>query len=271
MNAETANRHYVLGDSRDELARLEQQAALFSEETDETLRRAGVGPGMRVLDLGCGVGDVSLAASRLVGEHGFVLGIDRSTEAVTTARRRMAGLGIGWVEFREADVFDLAVDGFDAVIGRFILMHLPEPAEVLRRVCRRVKPGGSVAFIEMDISSTSISPPMPLFDRCLRVVIDVYNKAGMVPDMGSRLYATFRQAGLSPALNGSCKVEGGPESKAFDYLARTVKSLLPSIKEHRLYADEFEPDSLAERLIAEARRADYCVAYPRLIGAWSRV
>jgi cyclopropane fatty-acyl-phospholipid synthase-like methyltransferase len=52
----------VLGHSAGELARLERQAEIFAEITENILRRAGIGRGMRILDIGCGVGDVSLAS-----------------------------------------------------------------------------------------------------------------------------------------------------------------------------------------------------------------
>ena len=56
---------YILGHDADELDRLIAQARFFGDLTEEVLRRAGVGPGMRVLDLGCGTGDVSFLAARL--------------------------------------------------------------------------------------------------------------------------------------------------------------------------------------------------------------
>ena len=60
---------YPLGYSEVEARRLEQQAALYKELTEDVLRRAGLCAGMRVLDVGCGVGDVSLLAAELVGER----------------------------------------------------------------------------------------------------------------------------------------------------------------------------------------------------------
>src|SRR6202007_1153318 len=87
---------YPLGYSESEFRRLERMAAFFRDLTEEVLRRAGVAPGMHVLDVGCGVGDVSLLAGTLVGPTGAVLGIDRSAEAVDTARRRAAAAGQAW-------------------------------------------------------------------------------------------------------------------------------------------------------------------------------
>jgi SAM-dependent methyltransferase len=81
---------YILGHDRDELDRLIDQARFFGDLTEEVLRRAGMEPGMRVLDVGCGTGDVLFLATRLVGPTGAVLGVDRSAAAVAVASRAVA-------------------------------------------------------------------------------------------------------------------------------------------------------------------------------------
>src|SRR5688572_24966472 len=73
---------YVLGHSDQELARLERQAEIFSVESRDWLRRAGLKTGMRVLDVGCGVGDVSIIAAEMVGSTGSVTGIDKAAIAL---------------------------------------------------------------------------------------------------------------------------------------------------------------------------------------------
>jgi hypothetical protein len=70
--------NYPLGYSQTEAQRLADQAAFLEDLTEDLLRRAGLCSGMRVLDVGCGVGDVSFLAARLVGEDGVVLGVDRA-------------------------------------------------------------------------------------------------------------------------------------------------------------------------------------------------
>lgn len=272
MNELAAARAYMLGDTDHELARLVRQAAIFSEATEDILRRAGIGPGMRVLDVGCGVGDVSLIAAALVGPSGLVVGVDRSAVALDTARQRMMRAGIGNVRFEEANIDDLADGAFDAVIGRFILMHLPDPTASLLRLVRTLRPGGVLAFVEMDIGVANAVPRSDLFSRCLNLITTVYRKGGMEPDMGSRLYASFRAAGLAPLINGSCRVEAGPDAVAYDYLADSLRSLLPSIVEHGLAtAAEIDIDTLCERLRAESLARDLCFIFPLIVGAWARV
>ena len=125
MQVRSSTRAYVLGHSELELQRLERQGDIFAEETEATLRFAGLKPGDRVLDVGCGVGDVSLIAARIVGPTGVVLGIDRAEGALDYARRRAEAIGYDWVSFETDDLNDLdARETYDALTGRFILMYL---------------------------------------------------------------------------------------------------------------------------------------------------
>src|SRR5579885_1480491 len=95
LNSETANPkvEYALGHSSRELDRLSFQGTVLAPFTRQFLVEAGVEPGMRVLDVGSGSGDVSLLAADLVGAKGYVLGVDRSLAAVERARARASDLG----------------------------------------------------------------------------------------------------------------------------------------------------------------------------------
>jgi 2-polyprenyl-3-methyl-5-hydroxy-6-metoxy-1,4-benzoquinol methylase len=105
-----------------------------------------------VLDVGCGAGDVSLLAAKLVGEEGSVLGVDSNADALELAQARAEASGLAQVSFQAADIHELAdTRQFDAIVGRLILEHVPEPAAVLRRLLSRLREGGLVAFQEYDV------------------------------------------------------------------------------------------------------------------------
>ena len=80
------NQAYVLGHSDQELARLNEQARIVEPITRRFFREAGLVPGMRVLDVGSGAGDVSFLAADLVGHSGAIVGVDRSSAAVAATR-----------------------------------------------------------------------------------------------------------------------------------------------------------------------------------------
>ena len=169
---------YILGHDRDELDRLIDQARFFGDLTEEVLRRAGVGPGMRVLDVGCGTGDVSFLAARLVGPTGAVLGVDRSAEAVAVAERRARDAGLGNVSFVVQELSEVTVTApVDALVGRLVLMYLDDPAAALGRLLEAVRPGGVVAFQEMDMGAVVCEPDCALFTTSGDRIVQTFARA----------------------------------------------------------------------------------------------
>src|SRR5215472_5509014 len=140
---------YPLGHTDAEHERLIRQAASVAPTTERFFREAGVGPGQRVLDIGSGVGDVAMLVARLVGFSGEVVGIERDPKSIAKARARVTEAGLHNVSFKESDVGEIP-DGkpFDAAVGRFILMYLPDPVAALRSISRLVRPGGVIVFQE---------------------------------------------------------------------------------------------------------------------------
>ena len=126
---------YAFTDRAHEQQRLASQAELLDPLTERVFRAAGLGNGMRVLELGSGAGDVAMLAARLVGREGEVVGVERDPEAVASATARVAQAGLSNIRFIQGDAqtLDGIADGFDAAVGRLILMYLPDPAAALRR------------------------------------------------------------------------------------------------------------------------------------------
>src|SRR6185503_17247830 len=119
---------YPLGRSCDETQRLQQQSRFYDPFTLRLFRDAGISDGMKVLDAGCGAGDVSLIAANLVGSTGTVVGVDQDPNVIETARKRSRDAGLENVTFVEGDICSAQLESdFDAVVGRLILMYLPQP------------------------------------------------------------------------------------------------------------------------------------------------
>ena len=264
---------YVFGYTEAELQRLIRQSAFYAEFTEEILRSAGIGQGMRVLDVGCGVGDVSFLAARLVGPSGVVVGVDASQEALALARRRASADHLRHVTFLEGNLANMDLsDSFDAVIGRFVLMFLPDPSAAVRKLTRHLRNGGIVAFQEMDISAARSMPDMPLYERCGEWIRTTFQRAHVDVQMGPKLYATFRRAGLpGPQMKLHARIEAGPESPAYEYLADIVSSLLPMMERFGVAtAAAVGFETLATRLREEATGQDGVMILPSLVGAWTR-
>jgi ubiquinone/menaquinone biosynthesis C-methylase UbiE len=262
---------YVLGHSDQELARLERQGRIFGAETGYLLGRAGLWPGMNVLDVGCGVGDVALAVAEIVGAEGSVLGIDRSEEALSLARARAARAGHRHLRFEKADLYSFNPETrFNAVVGRFILMHVPDAVGALRWLERSLLPGATIAFIEMDIDQAGSLPNLTLLAQCRDWIATTYRRVGVEPNMGSALYAAFRAAGLHPSLAAATRIESSGESPVYEFAAQTLRSLLPKMEELGIAtAADVGIDTLASRLRDEAAAGDHCIMMPRLVAAWA--
>jgi 2-polyprenyl-3-methyl-5-hydroxy-6-metoxy-1,4-benzoquinol methylase len=184
MDPVQASPQYVLGHSESELQRLLNQSRFYGELTEDVFKRAGVAPGMHILDAGCGAGDVSFLAASIVGPAGSVLGVDRSGESIRLARQRTESAGLSNVKFMEADLTTLVLaENFDALVGRFVLLYLKNPSSILRRLSGFVRPGGLVVFQEMDMTAERAEPPVPTHGALVGTVAVVYYVIRSLPEV----------------------------------------------------------------------------------------
>jgi ubiquinone/menaquinone biosynthesis C-methylase UbiE len=225
---------YVLGRTPEEYARLSLQARIVRPYTERYFRAAGLGPGMRVLELGSGVGEVAVIAADLVGADGHVHGVDVDAQALVYARRRIAQHGCAaTVTFEAASIDEYqTTDQFDALVGRYVLLYLPDPVAAIRRLLSNVKPGGIVVFHDVDFSDPQPShPPCALWDQGYQLVREAFERAGTPLTFGTRLGDTFVRAGLPfPALVSEGGIGGGPGSPLYAWLATVVTSVAPRLK-----------------------------------------
>jgi ubiquinone/menaquinone biosynthesis C-methylase UbiE len=120
---------YVLGHSDGEIERLKAQARLIDPITKRIFQEAGIVPGMRVLDVGSGPGDVAFLVADMVGETGEVVGVDRVPAAIDAARARASTRSLRNIDFQTGDPAEMTFSRpFDAVIGRYVLQFQKRPA-----------------------------------------------------------------------------------------------------------------------------------------------
>ena len=265
---------YVLGEGEAETRRLIRQGRSHNPSTRRLLQEAGLGEGMRVLDAGSGAGDVALLAAELVGPEGSVLGVDRNPLVLAAARGRAREAGLDNVTFLEGDLGSPELgEGFDAVVGRFVLQHHPEPILALRSLAARARPGGIVAFQEMNLRPESLQlyPPTPLWEQYWGWSRALFRFGGEA-EMGYKLHRTFLTAGLpEPEMRLEAAVGGGLRWEGYEDAAETLRSLLPIIVKLGIVTEEeVEIETLAERLRGETVAADGIVKAPEVVGAWAR-
>jgi ubiquinone/menaquinone biosynthesis C-methylase UbiE len=264
-------------DRAEEERRLIALGGLSQPNTERVFREAGLGRGMRVLDLGSGAGDVALLVARLVGPQGSVLGVERSAEAVARAQRRIAQAGCDNVSFVQGDVsalddvLDVADSSFDAVVGRAILMYLPDPATALRASAQRLRPGGLLCFREPDMTYEWVAPPSPLWDQVRAWFLQTANRIGFNPRMALQLPRALREAGLPhPELRLDAVIAQGPNAPVY-FWADFIRGLVPVMEKLGVATTaEVDAPTLAERLTTETEAHDGIVLCPLIVSAWTR-
>jgi len=263
---------YALGYTDAEQARLIRQATLNAPHTERLFREAGIGPGHRVLDLGSGMGDVSMLVAGLVGASGEVVGIERDATSIERAQARVAAAGLRNVSFLNVDVNNIVTDRpFDAVVGRFILMFLPDPIFVLRSVSRLVRPGGVLAFQEPSwIPMLALGDRLPLWSCVLRSIHETILRSGANPEMGLALYSIFQEIGL-PAPRMHLEIPLGSDVDFVRVISDLLCSLRPLAEQHNVSLQELGGlDTLPDRICAEIAAANSVVSIVPLVGVWSR-
>ena len=262
---------YPLGHTDAEHERLIRQAARVAPTTERFFREAGLGPGQRVLDIGSGVGVVAMLVARLVGPSGEVVAIERDPKSIAKARARVTEAGFGNVRFNESDVGEIPEGKpFDAAVGRFILMYLPDPVAVLRAISRLVRPGGVIVFQEPYwIPVLTHLAPLPLWFATASL-IDQTMRASANNEMGAELYHTFVEAGLSePTVRMELPL--GKEPYLAQWYCDILCSLRPQMEHLHLSIESLGSlNTLVQRLQAEVTESKSLACWFASVGAWCR-
>lgn len=272
MSNQNRDAEYTMGRTKSETDRLIEQSVLYDDVTRRFLLRSGISQGMKVLDVGSGAGDVSLTLAEYVGSEGTVIGVDLNAEILETAKTRADAAGYDNIEFIAGDTRTLELpNDFDAVVGRLVLMYMADPADALKHLATHLKPGGIVAFQEVDFSpyTVAVHQDTPLINNLIEWGRTAFEKSGAHINMGMDLYKAFTDAGLpEPKLHFEAPM-GGPEDwPGYEYLANSFRSILPLIEAYEIAtADEVDVDTLAARIQAEVTTSKRPIMLPPHITA----
>ena len=190
---------YVLGTAQGEIERLGLQHRVWRERMLGAFRRAGIGPGMRVIDVGAGPGYASLDLAGIVGPAGSVLALERSPNFAAHLREALAGAGLANIEVREQDVAAESCGEAiaDASWCRWVLSFVADPQASVRNIARALKPGGTALFHEYaDYEAWRMMPPSPEQERFRGLVVQSWRDAGGEPDVALHLPDWLETEGL---------------------------------------------------------------------------
>ena len=227
---------YVHGYGEPEAGRLEDQARTLEALLHDDTR---IAPGSVVLEAGCGTGAQTIAVARR--NPGIrITAIDLSAASLALARERMAAAGLGDVDFHQADLLALpfAPASFDHLLLCFVLEHLTEPVEALRRLRPLLRPGGRVTVIEGDHGSVLMHPDSAAARAAIDCQVILQRQAGGDADIGRRLYPLLVEAGFA-AVRVSPRmvyVDGSRPDLAEGFTRRTFTAMIEGVREPAIAA-----------------------------------
>lgn len=204
--------HYIHGNSPEEQERLSVLNELLNTRSIEKLE---IQPDWKILDVGSGLGQFTRAMARRLGGTGKVIGIERDSAQLATARLLAEHDGeAGLVEFRQGDAMDFPLqagemNSFDLVHTRFLLEHVPHPQEIILQMVSAAKPGGQIVVLDDEHSIFRAYPEPPGLSVLWEAYIRSFDRLGNDPLVGRRLAWMLHQAGLKDITNdvvffGSC-------------------------------------------------------------------
>jgi ubiquinone/menaquinone biosynthesis C-methylase UbiE len=207
---------YVIRGGREGYERLKLLARARWPDTSDLFDRVGIRPGMRCLDVGCGGGEVTFEIARLVGPEGTVVGIDIDEVKLDLGRAAAAETWLTNVEFRVANVNEWsAPDTYDLVFCRFLLQHLSQPVDLLKRMWAAVRVGGALVVEDADFFGLFCEPANDGFEFYARIYPRVLALHGGDAATGRKLYRFFVEAAIpEPQLKLVQRADASGEAKS---------------------------------------------------------
>jgi len=260
---------YVIRGGRRGYERLRVLARTWLPTTSALLDRAGLGPGMSCLDLGCGGGDVTLELARRAGPGGRVTGVDMDEVKLGLARQAAVAQGLSNVDFRALDVYAWAEPGaYDLVYCRFLLQHLRRPVAVLRTMWEAVREGGAIVVEDADFEGSFCDPPNQGFAFWVEAYQRVLERHGGDPLIGRKLHCYFREAGIpAPELTVVQRVDLAGEARMLPH--STVEATAEAIIGEGIASADQVRAALASLAQFAADTGSVCGS-PRIFQAWAR-
>ena len=259
---------YVLATGQAAANRLRILHDVYGPGARRVLLDAGIKPGMRVADLGCGVGMTTALLAALVGPTGEVVGVDLSAAQLAQAQELMPS-EFSNVKFVEASATDtgLPYGSFDLVYSRFLLIHLVEPVAALREMHRLLKPGGILVCEDGDLTTAGSEPT-----TALNMFADLFGrlgpKWGVDYTLGRRLFQLVSAENFSDVeITYNQPVVARGEQKRLAELS--VAEAGPSFVNAGLITEQALEQTLAEMLRA-AEDESVLAVMPRMSQVWAR-
>ncbi len=194
----TAPNNYIIEGGKEGKKRLDVMAEILNTDTLKLITGNEDLSGKSFLDLGCGGGNLALEVAGLVGENGHVTAIDFDAEIIRLAQADADRKAISNITFKAANAYEIDFNNeFDIVYSRFLLSHLQEPALVINKMLRALKPGGRIIIEDIDFSGHYCYPACEAFDLYVQYFTAAARNNEQDPHIGLSLFQLFQDAGVA--------------------------------------------------------------------------
>ena len=260
--------HYLIRGGIQGRERMRVVGRVMRPATLALLGRAGVGSGMRCLDVGCGAGEVTFDLASVVGLTGHVVGVDLDPTKIELGRGDALQAGVTNVELRVADVADgLGEEEYDVVYSRFLLTHLRHPETAVAAMVGALRSGGRLVVEDIDYRGSFAHPPSATFDRYEEIYELTAQANGGDPFIGARLPALVSAAGCV-RVEATIAQTAGLEGDVKLLPALTLENIKATAGRHGV-AEADEVDRIVDTLYEIARDPTAYVANPRIVQVWA--
>lgn len=260
---------YIIKGGAEGRTRLAVIARVLAPSTRELLDRFEPLAGKTLIDAGCGGGDVAFELAARAGPGGLVIGIDIDEPKLEMAREEAVRQGLTNARFSRADILGpWPADSAQLVNLRFVLTHVPNPRELLRRASDALRPGGTIVVQDIDYGGQFCDPPSPAVDQYCDVYVRTARHHGGNPFIGRSLASLLRETGFE-GIDGRLVQ---PYGRAGD-IKQVAPLTLSAISETALASGIASADTLQQltrELQAFVDRTDTTISFPRIFQAWGR-
>jgi ubiquinone/menaquinone biosynthesis C-methylase UbiE len=193
-------RDYVLGTNEEEILRLGLQHRAWRAVVLSCWYEAGITVGSRVIDIGAGPGYAAIDLAEIVGPTGHVTAVERSTNFVQTMKERCERGGLKNVDVREVDLMtdQLPAGAHDFAWCRWVASFVSDPALLIEKVAKTLRPGGRAIFHEYgEYRTWRLSPRLPSQEEFVERIIQSWSETGGKTDIALDIPPLLIENGLS--------------------------------------------------------------------------
>ena len=270
QNGHHPDKPYMLATGEKAVSRLQLLERIFGPATRHLLSAAGLCSGMRVAEIGCGVGLTARWVSTQVSPGGSVAGVDSSSEQLHIGEEDAAEAGTTNLSFSEGNAYETGLprDSFDLVYSRFLLCHLADPAKALAEMSSLLKRGGILVCEDHDDGGIFTEPATQAYKRLVEISNAVNRNHDLDSYIGLKLPRLFREVGF-----------GQPEAKVKQFaLLRgeekrfwelTLREAAPAILAARVSTSQ-ELDDICDEMRKIAQDESILLMLARVTQVWAR-